>query len=174
MVERDLEEVNSCLDHHRGKINCWKTREKEAKEKVEELGGLVIGAAHEAKIFKSCLDWMKDNICKCGCTLSEVGEEFVSSEEEARMELSYASDGRSEHIAPPVENPIPIPVPATCCLGSVTALPPFEEITEEPTGAICENLDALLREVDKGRVRDLQEGSSQSVVHFPPRLGFER
>ena len=113
MVERDLEEVNCCFDCHRGEINCLKMREKEAKEKVEELGGLVIGAAHEVEIFKSHLDWMEDNVCKCERTPSEVGEEFVSSEEEdARTELSYASAKGSKYIVPPVENPIPIPIPA--------------------------------------------------------------
>ena len=79
-------------------------------------------------------------------------------------------------MAPPIENLIPIPIPApasSCCLGSNTALPPMEEITEEPT-FICDNLDGLLREVDEGRARDLQEGSSQSLVCSPPRLGSER
>ena len=32
----------------------------------------------------------------------------------------------------------------------------------------------MLREADEGRARDLQEGSSQSVVHPSPRLGSER
>ena len=49
----------------------------------------------------------------------------------------------------------------------------MEEITEEAT-FICENLDGLLREADEGRARDLQEGSSQSVIRSPPRLGSER
>ena len=89
VVERDLEEVNGCFDCHRGEINHLKTREKEAKQKVEELGGFIIGPAHEAKAFKSHLDWMEDDVCKCGHTPSEIGEEFVSSEEEARMELSW-------------------------------------------------------------------------------------
>ena len=108
-------------------------------------------------------------------TPSEVGEEFVSSEDEGRTELSYASAPGEEYVAPPVENPIPIPVPAlaTCCLGLSSTLPPMEEISEEPT-FICEDLDGLLREVDEGRARDLQEGSSQSVVCSPPRLGSER
>ena len=79
-------------------------------------------------------------------------------------------------MAPPVKNPIPIPILAlvsSCCLGSNTALPPMEEITEEPT-FICDDLDGLLREADEGRVRDLQEGSSQSVLCSLPRLGSER
>ena len=119
---------------------------------------------------------MKENVCRCGRTPSDVGEEFVSSEDEGRTELSYASAPGEEYVAPPVKNPISIPVPApasSCCLGSTTALPPLEEITEEAT-FICDNLDRLLREADEGRARDLQEGSSQSVVHPPPRLGSER
>ena len=89
------------------------------------------------------------------------------------MELSYASARGSEYIAPPLENPIPIPVPALChpCSSSI-ALLALEEITEEPT-FICDNLDSLLREVDEGRARDLQEGSSNSVVHLPPRVSSE-
>ena len=119
---------------------------------------------------------MEDNVCRCGRTPSEVGEEFVSSEDEGRTELSYASAPGEEYVAPPLENPIPIPVPAqvsSCCLGSRAALPPMEEITKEPT-FICDDLDRFLREVDEGRARDLQEESSQSVVRFPPRLGSER
>ena len=111
---------------------------------------------------------MEDNVCRCGCTPSEVGEEFVSSEEEGRTELSYASGRGSEYVAPPLENPIPIPIPAPCHpYGSLTALSALEEITEEPS-FICDDLDGLLREVDEERARDLQEGSSQSVVHLPP------
>ena len=173
VVGRDLEEINGRFDHHRGEINCLKTREKEAKEKAEELGGFIIGAAHEAEVFKSHLDRMEDNVCRCGRTPSEVGEEFVSSEEEAGTELSHASARGSKYVAPPVENPIPIPVPAPChpC-GSSTALPALEEITEEPS-FICEDLDDLLREVGMGRVRDLQEESSTLVVHLPPQVGSE-
>ena len=105
----------------------------------------------------------------------EVGEEFVSSEDEGRTELSYASVREDKYVAPPVENsiPLPIPAPVTCCLGPTTTLPPMEEITEEPA-FICEDLDGLLREADEGRARDLQEASSQSVVCSPPRLGSER
>ena len=80
VVERNLEEVNGHFDCHRGEINRIKEREKEAR-------GLIVGAAHKAELFKTRLDRMEDNICKCGCTPSEVGEEFVSSEEEARTEL---------------------------------------------------------------------------------------
>ena len=138
------------------------------------LGGFILGAAHEAEVFKSHLDRMEYNTCKCGQTPSEVGKEFVSSEDKARTELFYASARGSEYVAPTVENPIPIPIPAPCCLGSTTALPPLEEITKEPTGAICEDLDTLLREADEERASDLQEGSSQSVVHSPPRFASER
>ena len=93
----------------------------------------------------------------------------MSSEDEGRTELSYASAAGEEYRAPPVENsiPLPIPAPASCCLGSITTLPPMEEITEEPT-FICEDLDSLLREADEGRARDLQEGSSNLVVCLPP------
>ena len=95
VVGRDLEEINGQFDRHRGEINHLKTRE-EAKEKVEELEGFVIGACHDTKIFKSHLDLMENNTCQCGHTPSEVGEEFVSSEEEARTELSYAYARGSE------------------------------------------------------------------------------
>ena len=173
VVGRDLEEINGQFDCHRGEINRLKTRDKDAKKKVVELGGFIIGAAHEAETFKSHLDRMEDNICRCGCTPLEVGEEFVSSEEEGRMELSYASAHGSEYVAPPMKNPIPIPVPAPChpC-DSSTVLLALEEITEEPT-FICDNLDRLLREVDEERARDLQEGSSSLVVHLPPQVGSE-
>ena len=173
MVGRDLEEINGRFDHHRGEINCLKKREEELEKQEEELKGFVIGAAHEAEVFKTWLDCMEEKVCRCEQTSSEVGED-LSSEEDSRTELSYASARGSEYVAPPVENPIPIPIPAPCCPGSTTVLPPLEEITEEPTGAICDDLDALLREVDEGRVRDLQDGSSQSVVCSPPRLGSER
>ena len=170
VVGRDLEEINGWFDHLRGEINHLKIREKDAKEETKQLKGFIVGAGHEAQVFKNHLDRMEENICRCGRTPSEVGEEFVSSEDEGRTELSYASAPGEEYVAPPIENPIPIPIPAlvsSCCLGSNTALPPMEEITEEPT-FICDNLDGLLKEVDEERARDLQEGSSNSVVHFPP------
>ena len=172
---RDLEEINGWFDCHRGEINCLKIREKDSKEEVEKLKGFVVGAGHEAQVFKNHLDRMEENVCRCGQTPSEVGEEFVSSEDEGRTELSYASAPGEEYVAPPIKNPIPIhvPAPATCCLGSSSTLPPMEEISEEPA-SICEDLDGLLREADEGRTRDLQEESSQSVVRSPPRLGSER
>ena len=175
VVGKDLEEINGRFDRHRGEINCLKIREKDSKEEVEKLKGFIVGADHKAQVFKNHLDRMEENLCRCGQTPSEVGEEFVSSEDEGRTELSYASAPGEEYVAPPVENPIPIPVPGlvTCCLGSSSTLPPMEEISEEPT-FICDNLDRLLREADEGRAKDLQEGSSQSVVRSPPRLGSER
>ena len=168
VVGRDLEEVNGWFDHYRGEINCLKEREKEVRDPI-------IGAAHEAELFKTCLDCTEDRVCRCRHTPSEVGEEFVSSEEEARTELSYALAKESEYIAPPVENPIPIPVSVPClpCSSSGTC-PALEEIIEEPRNAICDNLDTLLREAEVGRVRDLQEESSNLVVHPPPQVGSER
>ena len=170
VVGKNLEEINRLFNHHRGEINCLKIREKDAKEETEKLKGFIIGAGREAQVFKNHLNRMEENICRCGQTPSEVGEEFMSSEDKGRTELSYASVSGEEYIAPPVENLIPIPIPApvsSCCLGSATALPPMEEITEE-ANFICEDLDRLLREADEGRARDLQEESSSSVVHLPP------
>ena len=175
VVGRDLEEINGRFNCHRGEINCLKIREKDTKEETEKLKGFIIGAGHEAQVFKNHLDRMEDNVCRCGHTPSEVREEFISSEDEGRTELSYASAPGEEYVAPPLENPIPIPIPAlvsSCCLGSTTALPPLEEITEEAT-FICEDLDKLLREADEERVQDLQEGSSNSVVCLPPQVGSE-
>ena len=172
VVGKDLEEINGQFDYHRGEINRLKIREKDGKEEVKQLKGFIVGAGHEAQVFKNCLDRMEENVCRCGRIPSEVGEEFVSSGDEGRTELSYASVREDEYVTPPVENliPLPIPAPAPCCLGPTTTLPPMEEIAEEPT-FICDNLDGLLREADEGRARDLQEGSSQSVVRSPPRFG---
>ena len=175
MVGRDLEEINRQFDCHRGEINHLKIREKDAKEETEKLKGFILGAGHKAQVFKNCLDRIEKNVCRCGRTPSEVGEEFISYEDKGRTELSHASTPVEEYVAPPVENPIPIPIPAlvsSCCLGSSTALPPLEEITKEPT-FICDDLDGLLREVDEERARELQEGSSSSVEHLPPQVGSE-
>ena len=174
VVGKDLEEINGRFYHHRGEINRLKIREKDGKEEVKQLKGFIVGAGHEAQVFKNRLDRMEENVCRCGRTPSEVREEFVSSEDEGRTELSYASVREDEYVAPPVENsiPLPVPAPAPCCLGTTTTLPPMEEITEEPS-FICEDLDGLLREADEGRARDLQEGSSNSVVRLPPRVGSE-
>ena len=175
VVGRDLEEINGRFDRHRGEINCLKIREKEGKEEVEQLKGFIVGAGHEAQVFKNRLDRMEENVCRCGRTPSEVGEEFVSSEDEGRTELSYASAKENEYVAPPVENsvPLPIPAPAPCCQGDHnTTLPALEEITEEPS-FICEDLNGLLREADEERARELGEGSSNSVVCSPPRVGSQ-
>ena len=175
VVGRDLEEINEWFDHHRGEINCLKIREKDAKEETEKLKGFIIGAGHEAQVFKDRLDRMAENVCRCGRTPSEVGEEFVSSEDEGRTELSYASVREDKYIAPPVENSIPLPVPAppSCCLGPTATLPPMEEISEE-LAFIREDLDSLLREADEERVRELQEGPSSSVVRSPPQVGSQQ
>ena len=174
MVGKDLEEINGQFDRHRGEINHLKIREKDAKEETEPLKGFIFGAGHEAQVFKNRLDRMEENLCRCGRTSSEVGEEFVSSEDKGRTELSYTSVREDEYVAPPVENsiPLPIPAPAPCCLGTTTTLPALEEITEEPA-FICKDFDSLLREADEGRARDLQEGSSNLVVRLPPQVGSE-
>ena len=146
VVGKDLEEINGRFDCHRGEINCLKIREKDGKEEVEQLKGFIVGAGHEAQVFKNRLDRMEENVCRCGRTPLEVGEEFVSSEDKGRTELSYTSVREDEYVAPLVENsiPLPIPAPAPCCLGATTTLPPMKEITEEPA-FICGDLDGLLR-----------------------------
>ena len=156
VVGKDLEEINGRFDRHRGEINRLKIREKDAKEEVEKLKGFIVGAGHEAQVFKNCLDRMEENVCRCGRTPSEVGEEFVSSDDEGRTELSYVSVREDENVAPLMENsiPLPVPAPASCCLGPTTTLPPMEEISKEPA-FICEDLDSLLREAGEGRARDL-------------------
>ena len=100
VVGKDLEEINGWFDHHRGEINCLKIREKDSKEEVEKLKGFIVGAGHEAQVFKNRLDRMEENVCGCGRTPSEVGEEFMSSEDEGRTELSYASGPGEEYVAP--------------------------------------------------------------------------
>ena len=162
VVGKDLEEINGWFDRHRGEINHLKIREKDSKEEVEKLKGFIVGAGHEAQIFKNHLNRMEENVCRCGQTPSEVGEEFVSSEDEGRTELSYASAAGEEYVAPPVENsiPLPVPAPASCCLGPTTTLPPMEEITKEPS-FICDDLDGLLREADEERACHEYEYSLQ-------------
>ena len=88
VVGKDLQEINGWFDRHRGEINCLKIREKDAKEETKKLKGFIVGARHEAQVFKNRLDRMEENVCRCGRTPSEVGEEFVSFEDEGRMELS--------------------------------------------------------------------------------------
>ena len=175
VVGKDLEEINGRFDRHRGEINHLKIREKDTKEETEQLKGFIVGAGHEAQVFKNRLDRMEENVCRCGRTPSEVGEGFVSSEDEGRTELSYAFVREDEYLAPPVENsiPLPIPAPAPCCQGDhSTTLPALEEITEEPS-FICEDLDVLLREADEERARELGEGSSNLVVRPPPGVGSQ-
>ena len=87
IVGRNLEEINGWFDCHRGEINHLKIREKDAKEETEKLEGFIMGAGHEAQVFKDCLDRMEENVCRCGRTPSKVGEESVSSEDEGRTEL---------------------------------------------------------------------------------------
>ena len=98
VVGKDLEEINGWFDCHRGEINRMKIRERDAKEETEQLKGFIVGAGHEAQVFKNRLDRMEENICRCGRTPSEVGEEFVSLEDEGRTELSYASVREDEYV----------------------------------------------------------------------------
>ena len=88
MVGKDLEEINGRFDRHRGEINRLKIREKDGKEEVKQLKGFIVGAGHEAQVFKNRLDRMEENVCRCGRTPSEVGEEFVLSEDEGRTSMS--------------------------------------------------------------------------------------
>ena len=66
VVGKDLEEINGWFDCHRGEINRLKIQEKTAKEETEELKGFIIGAGHEAQVFKNRLDRMEENVCRCG------------------------------------------------------------------------------------------------------------
>ena len=102
VVGKDLEEINGRFDRHRGEINRLKIREKSAKEETEELKGFIIGAGHEAQVFKNRLDRMEENVCRCGRTPSEVGEEFVSSEDEGDAFLGALGVDKMEE-APVVE-----------------------------------------------------------------------
>ena len=65
VVGRDLEEINGQFDCHRGEINCLKIREKDTKREVEKLKGFMVGAGHEAQVFKNCLNRMDENVCRC-------------------------------------------------------------------------------------------------------------
>ena len=116
VVGKDLEEINGHFDHHRGEINRLKIREKDAKEETEKLKGFILGAGHEAQVFKNHLDRMEENVCRCGQTPSEVGEEFFSSEDEGRTELSYASAAGEEYMAP-LSGPL-YPKLSTCFEGA--------------------------------------------------------
>ena len=66
VVGRDLEEINGWFDCHRDEINRLKIREKDAKEEVEKLKGFIVGAGHEAQVFKDHLDQMEESICRFG------------------------------------------------------------------------------------------------------------
>ena len=66
VVGKDLEEINGRFDHHRGEINHLKIRENDSKEAVEKLKGFIVGAGHEAQVFKDRLDRMEENVCRCG------------------------------------------------------------------------------------------------------------
>ena len=66
VVGKDLEEINGRFDCHRGEINFLKIREKDSKEETEKLKGFIVGAGHEAQVFKNCLDRMEENVCRCG------------------------------------------------------------------------------------------------------------
>ena len=83
-VGRDLEEINEWFGRHRGEINHLKIREKDAKEETEKLKGFIVDAGHEVQVFKDCLNRMEENVYRCRRTSSEVGEEFVSSENKGR------------------------------------------------------------------------------------------
>ena len=70
VVGKDLEEINGWFDCHRSEINWLKIREKDAKEETEKLKGFIVGAGHEAQVFKNHLDRMEENVCRCqGCSL---------------------------------------------------------------------------------------------------------
>ena len=73
VVGKDLEEINGRFNRHRGVINHLKIREKDAKEEIEQLKGFIVGAGHEAQVFKNCLNRMEENVCKCGRTCQEIG-----------------------------------------------------------------------------------------------------
>ena len=102
VVGRDLEEINGWFDHHRGEINRLKIRKKDTKEETEKLKGFIVGAGNKVQVFKDPLDRIEENVCRCSRTPSEVREEFVSSEDEGRSGLSYASAPEEEYVAPPV------------------------------------------------------------------------
>ena len=64
VVGKDLEEINGRFDCHRGEINCLKIREKDAKEETKKLKGFIVGAGHEAQVFKDRLNRMEENVCR--------------------------------------------------------------------------------------------------------------
>ena len=70
IVGKDLEEINGWFDRHRGEINRLKIQERDTKEEVGQLKGFIVGAGHEAQVFKNRLDRMEENICRCRQTPS--------------------------------------------------------------------------------------------------------
>ena len=65
-VGKDLEEINGQFHCHRGEINRLKIREKDAKEKTEKSKGFIVGAGHEAQVFKNRLDRMEESCQEIG------------------------------------------------------------------------------------------------------------
>ena len=128
VVGKDLEEINGRFNCHRGEINHLKIREKDAKEETEQLKGFIVGAGHEAKVFKNRLDRMEENVCRCGRTPSEVGEEFVSLEDEGRTELSqrFGQGGRVCRSSGGELNSS-----ANSCSGSLLSWPPHHSSSHE-------------------------------------------
>ena len=74
VVGKDLEEINGQFDCHRGKINHLNIREKDAEEETERLKGFIVGAGHEAQVFKNRLDRMEENVCNVGRLLQRSGK----------------------------------------------------------------------------------------------------
>ena len=66
VVGRNLKVINGWFNRYRGEINCLNVREKDAKEETEKLKGFIVGAGHEAQVFKHRLDRMAENICRYG------------------------------------------------------------------------------------------------------------
>lgn len=102
-------------------------------------------------------------------------EEAFSSAD-AHSELSYASeDKENKYVAFLVENSVPILVSAPLCQENTSTIcPVLEETVENPGEPIAEDLDALLRELDQTRCRDLWEGQKEvfhcSLVYPRPRV----
>ena len=165
-VGNNLVELSKRCDCQRKEINHLMDQE-------EEWRGEIVGVNHDLKLFKARLERAEESRHRCGKTPSDMKN--LVSQEEAHSELSFTNEYKeNECFAPPKEILIPIPVlPPYAQEHSMMIHPPLEEIVEEPREPIAEDLDALLREADEGRTRDLQEGSSHSVVHPPPRVGSE-
>ena len=106
VVGKGLEEINGRFNCHRGEIDRLKIQKKDAKQETEKLKGFIVGAGHQAQVFKNRLNRMEENVCRCGQTPSEIGEEFISSEDKGRTELFYASAHEKEYVAPPIKKPV--------------------------------------------------------------------